>query len=395
MRYDLIIVGGGMVGAALAVALQNTSWKIALIDARIPDNNDQRLFALNHSSCQLLANLNLWNTLKAHASPIHEVQASYQGRFGAVRLSREEAGLSFLGHVIPSRYIETALNDELTRLSNITFYRPAKLKTLTQTNESVNLVIESNQGEITLTANFVVGADGAESTVRKQLDIPIEEHDYHQQAIVTRTKLKRSHQQIAYERFNAHGAIAMLPLVGNECATIWSADTPIVEELMKMHEPQFLQKLQESFGYRLGQLQEITPRFVYPLRMIRAKKCVVDRVMLLGNSAHTLHPVAAQGFNLALYEVAVLAEKISSNPFFSVADLQHVSDAIHARQSSIVGASHRMTQLFSHSSLCINMLMPLGMTALNIATPIKKKFINMMAGRAGSVPHLLLGGMES
>ncbi|EKD70032.1 MAG: Ubiquinone biosynthesis hydroxylase, UbiH/UbiF/VisC/COQ6, partial [uncultured bacterium] len=136
MRYDLIIIGGGMVGSALAVALRDTSWRIALVDARMPSNTDKRLFALNYSSCQLLKNLQIWPALAAHVSPIHEVHASYQGHFGAVRLQREEVGLTSLGYVVPSHFIEAALNDELNHLPNVTFYRPATLKKLTQNNTS-------------------------------------------------------------------------------------------------------------------------------------------------------------------------------------------------------------------------------------------------------------------
>ncbi len=245
-----------------------------------------------------------------------------------------------------------------------------------------------------LQANMVIGADGAESTVREQLQIPVERYDYQQSAIVTRTKLKRSHHHIAYERFTAQGTIAMLPLVDNECATIWTADNVVINKLMSMSSDVFLQELQKEFGYRLGQLQSISERFTYPLQMIYAEKSVSGCAMLLGNAAHTLHPVAAQGFNLALYDVAVLVEKIQeklrNNENFLAKDLQLVSDNIQSRQASIIKTSHRLTRLFSSSGTTLGFILPLGMSSLNVITPIKKRFINMMTGRLGQVPNLLI-----
>src|SRR5579883_942585 len=222
MHYDLIIVGGGLVGAGLAAALPDK--RIALIDAKLPSQDDPRLFALNYGSCQFLQHLGLWPMLAAHAAPIHQVHVSYQGRFGAVRLTREDAHLPTLGHVIPARFIEAALHDKLASSIHITLYRPAKLISLHQQEGRVTLTLDTAIGQKILHAPLVIGADGTESTVRSQLNIPITVVDYHQSAIVTRTTLKRSHHHIAYERFVDNGAIAMLPLVGNECATIWTAE---------------------------------------------------------------------------------------------------------------------------------------------------------------------------
>ena len=314
-RYDLVIVGGGLVGAGLACSLSGLGLSLALIDARQPSANDPRLFALNKSSCQFLTNLGLWPLLAANAAPIQQVHVSHQGRFGAVRLRNSEVGVSSLGHVIPAHYIETALNNTLQNLPSLTLYRPALLKTLTQANDIATLTLEQ-AGEIkTIEASLVIGADGAESFVREQANIPTQTFDYQQCAIVTRTTLQRSHKHIAYERFLKTGAIAMLPLYSeskHECATIWTTEKKHADELMAMTEFEFLQTLQHEFGYRLGRLQQIAARHVFPLRMLRAEKAVEQNVLLLGNALHTLHPIAAQGFNLALYEVAALADGIKN-----------------------------------------------------------------------------------
>lgn len=394
LRYDLIIVGGGLVGAGLAVALRHSGLHIALVDARLPSNNDPRLFALNAGSCQFLENLMLWPQLNQYASPIHQVHVSHQGRFGAVRLKNEEVNLPALGNVIPAHYIESALNESLATLPNCDIYRPAKLMQLSQQDNTARLTISTEEGEKNLQSSIVIGADGTESTVRAQLNIRTDVFDYDQSAIVARINLKRTHHHIAYERFNQHGAIAMLPLKGEECAMIWTADNVIISQLMELTDAAFLEKLQFEFGHRLGKLQAIQKRHMFPLRMVRAEKAVDQCVMLLGNSAHTLHPIAAQGFNLALYEVAALAEgimkKIAGQQPFNTDDLQKICAQTQKQQAASIGVSHRLSQWVSKSSILSGLAVQLGMIALDVSTPIKKRFIQGMLGRTGRVPGLLL-----
>jgi 2-octaprenyl-6-methoxyphenol hydroxylase len=212
---------------------------------------------------------------------------------------------------------------------------------------------------------------------------------------VTKTQLQRSHQHIAYERFEKKGgAIAMLPLVNNECATIWTADKETILQLRELSDADFLAALQKTFGYRLGRMQSISQRHFFPLRMVRAEKAVDQSVFLLGNAAHTLHPIAAQGFNLALYEVAVLAEllieKSEQQKTITTQDLLDVYAQTQKQQSASIGVSHRLSNLFTSSSPFVGLAAQLGMISLDMTAPIKKRFINTMMGRKGSVPRLLL-----
>lgn len=398
MHYDLVIIGGGLVGASLALSLckspLSTDFKIALVDARIPTNTDPRLFALNYASCEFLKSLELWQQLEPHAAPIHNVHVSYQGHFGAVRLNRKAVALPFLGHVIPAYQIETLLNDVLAhqsaRNTHLTIYRPAELIQLEQKNNKAFLKIvcedaNSNQ-TIMIETPLVIGADGAASTVRTQSSISQKTVDYQQSAIVTRTQLQRAHHHIAYERFYAQGAIAMLPLINRECATIWTLDKKSADELMQLSDSEFLSVLQKEFGYRLGKLLSIKTRHMFPLKMVRAEKMVDQCVMLLGNAAHSLHPIAAQGFNLALYEVALLSkcirQKLSCQSVLQMCDLQQVSELMQKKQATSIGVSHRLSTLFADQSLLKSITLPMGMLGLDIIEPLKKKFVNTMAGRA-------------
>ena len=233
--------------------------------------------------------------------------------------------------------------------------------------------------------------------MRNLTHIPAETFDYQQCAIVTRTTLQRAHHQIAYERFLPTGAIAMLPLANaaaHECATIWTAEQTFATELMAMSDADFLNALQHQFGYRLGRLQSIHKRHMFPLRMLRAEKAVEKSVLLLGNALHTLHPIAAQGFNLALYEVAALAEgmetALARQEKISASLLQKIMERTREQQSRSMGVSHRLPHYFSKQSFLLSFMTQLGMVGFDIATPLKRKFINGMMGRVGQVPRLLL-----
>lgn len=387
--YDITIVGGGLVGAGLALALRDTGLKLALIDAKLPQAQDPRLFALNNGSCQFLENLGLWQTLSLHATPIHEVHVSNQGHFGAVRLKREEVELAALGHVIPAGKIEEAMHTAVSTSSTIHVYRPALLQALQQENGGAILTLKTDAGEQQIASAVVIGADGTESAVRKLAGIQANVFDYGQSALVTRTTLRRPHAQIAYERFTRDGAIAMLPLIGEECATIWTASTTKIAELMAQDEQAFLQTLQTEFGYRLGRLQKIAQRHTFPLRMVRAEQATAGCVFLLGNSAHTLHPIAAQGFNLALHELNLLMQgilqKTSQQQSLTALDLQKISEQTQKQQTVSMGLSHRLAQIFSNDSLPQSAVLQLGMIGLDIALPMKKKFINLFLGRTPRV----------
>ncbi len=393
-HYDLIIVGGGLVGAGLALALKNTEIKIALIDAKLPTNNDPRLFALNASSCQFLQNIDVWPVLEEYAASIQQVHVSNHGQFGAVRLRAEETGFATLGNVLPAYQIEMAFANALDLLAHCTIYRPARLMKLQQENQLAQLTLTTEQGEMMLQSPLVIGADGTESTVRKQLNIAAEIIDYDQSAIVTRTTLKRHHENIAYERFYEQGAIAMLPLKGNECATIWSGANARMQPLMSLTDDDFVLQLQRIFGYRMGKLQSIGKRHMFPLRMVKAENAYAGCVYLLGNSAHTLHPIAAQGFNLAIHETAMLAEyiqeRLAEKKTLSAIDLQSFHAKTLRRQAVSMGVSHRLSQLFSSESMLAELAAQIGMLSLDLLAPVKKRFVREMLGKTGDVPRLLI-----
>ena len=397
MKYDVILIGGGLVGASCALSLRHTNLSIAMVDARLQNQVDGRLFALHAGSSEFLKNIGVWSLLSSYASPIHQVHVSHQGCFGSVRLSREEMNMPALGQVIPAFYLEAALQEGLMTLPNFTLYRPARLKEIKQ-NEVATVLIETETGEKTLTASLVVGADGTESTVRHSTNIAVETKDYQQSALVTKIALKRTHHHVAYERFNDQGAIAMLPLQNNECACIITADTDTISEWMERGETDFLKQLQKDFGYRLGRFSGVGKRLTYPLHFVRAEKAVQNRVLLLGNALHTLHPIAAQGLNLALYEVALFSEAVAeaceNHIAISAINLEKISERMEKQQAISLSLSHRLTQIFSRQSRFLSVLLSMGMVALDQAKPIKNTLMAHLMGKAGCVPRLLLSEMD-
>lgn len=388
MQFDIIIIGGGMVGAALARALRASSFKIALVDAAPAETSDDaRLIALNHSSYILLNNLDIWKTLAPHAAAINQVHVSHRGHFGMSRLLASDLQLSALGYVVPAKYINQALYQHI---ENMTLIRPGILQDLIQYSDHVKIVINTPEGEKHITGKIVIGADGTHSTVRKLLQIPTKIHDYAQSALVTITELQRSHNNIAYERFQKkQGAIAMLPLIGNRVATIWSDTRENILALQKISTAEFLSRLQKQFGYRLGRFNSIHERFVYPLQSIQAEQKVKQRVILIGNAAHTLHPIAAQGLNLAFYEIAALCDYLTEHHIEKIS----LTDFATQQQKISLTLSHYLTRIFSEDFFAdifmIRAARQLGMIGLDMCQPLKKHFVKQAIGQTGRVPLLL------
>ena len=278
MHFDLIIVGGGMVGASLAAALGSIPLKVALIEARRPQCDDPRLLALNASTCQFLKNIDLWDGINSYAAAIHEVHVSRQGYFGSVCLNRKDAHLPSLGYVIPAYHIENTLYYKLQDIKHCTSFQPAQVFGLSSQNNLTTLQIKMAETgeEITLSSPIIIGADGSQSTLRTLLNIPVKHYDYQQSALVGRVLLNRSHYHNAYERFTPDGALAMLPLMGNECAMIWTASHQRIAELKGLPKESLLKQIQTVIGYRLGHLKDISHCHQFPLQMLQAEKNVIS-----------------------------------------------------------------------------------------------------------------------
>jgi 2-octaprenyl-6-methoxyphenol hydroxylase len=388
--YDIIIIGGGMVGASLAAALRDAPFTIALVDAApVQNTDDPRLIALNDSSCCLFQHLGIWDALLPHAAAIKQVHVSDRGHFGITRLNANDVKLDALGYVVPAKYINAALDDVLQQeQSNLKIFRPAELITLTQQDDQVTVQLTTTSGACTLTGKLVIGADGTHSTVRAELGIDSDITEYEQSALVTITTLNRPHQGVAYERFHPGGALAMLPLTGQRAATIWTDDKNVIADLLNASDADFLATLQQQFGYRLGRLLATGQRHFYPLRMIKSTQLLKQRVLLIGNAAHTLHPIAAQGLNLALAEIAMLVQVLMDTPTLS--DWQPFLRWQQQQIAASARLSHQLPQLFGSAFSLLTLVRQIGMLGLDLTPPLKRRFTWRALGHTNDTPRLLL-----
>lgn len=390
MHYDLVIVGGGLVGTSLALALKDTALKIALIDAK-SHVVDARLFALSKSTCQFLESLNVWSGLLPFASSIRAVHVSVKGKFGTLVLDAEDISEKELGFLVPASHLEKILSESLSQASHLDVYRPATLCQMDVHADSTALGLKYDNQYHTLRTKFVIAADGAHSFVRQAQKMAATKVPYHATAIVTRTLLKNPHQNVAYERFTNEGVIAMLPMIGKEYATIWTIDDKLAQKYLECREEEFLKALQAAFGQRLGRFAAISKRYHYPLQFVKAEETFVNPVFLIGNAAHSLHPIAAQGFNLGTFEASVLANVLKGKNTETLCrdDFAAAQKIIKQQQEFSIQFSHQLAR-FSHQLPGIfTGLLPLGLMGLNAVPIMKQKLLQALLGNLNFTPTIM------
>jgi len=315
IKYDVIIIGGGMVGASLVCALANQKNKrIAVVEAYAFDSEsqpsfDDRVIALNYGSRRIWESMKLWNELEPLIEPIKSIHVSDRGYLGATRLHHEEENVEALGYVAENRVVGKVLMNKIQQLNNIDWYCPATIEQLTQNDETVHVVINDGE-EKELTASLLVAADGAMSKARELAGLAITSQGYGQAAIITNVETEYVHKGMAYERFTDTGPLAFLPMTENRCSVVWTINIEDTEKIMSLDDEQFVENLQQRFGFRLGHILKAGKRNVYPLAYVESEQLVKGRVVIIGNAAHALHPVSGQGYNLALRDAAEIAELI-------------------------------------------------------------------------------------
>lgn len=399
-HYDLLIVGGGLVGASLSFALAHLPLRIAVIEAKSlamphPAPADSRSIALSYGSAKIFSSLNLWSDLFTVSTPIKKIHVSDQGHFGSALFSAEEIAVPAFGYVIPFETINQTLLNHLLPCKTVDIIAPAQITDLTK-NASEHWEINLKQGDEhrIITTKLLIAADGNNSFIRQQQNIQVTEKHYPQTAILTKITLKHAHNNIAYERFTKDGAIALLPLNGLHASIVWTLPHAAANKLMLLSNEVFLEQLQNAFGYRLGQFSQVAARHIFPLKMTIAKQQTKPGLLLLGNAAQSLHPIAAQGFNLALKHVAVLAELISTahhkgKPIDDPELLNNYVKQISKDRQHIINFTHYLTRLFSNNLFPLNALRDSGLVLLDILPTPKKLFARKCMGLSGKLPRLL------
>ncbi len=407
--YDIVIVGGGLVGTTLAIALKNSPWHVALVEAYIPQQHqqateDMRSIALSYASQKILEKLQLWKPIENSSTSIEKIHISEEKRFGKTVLDSKALGLKPFAHVTPIPNLYQTLQDSLessNQKSNIHLIRPATVSHIEHrhSRESGNLKnmartldsrFRGNDGKWELDINsdgsiqkiqstLLIAADGDRSFIREALNLPTEKIDYHQTAIVTTALTSLGHNNIAYERFTSKGVLAILPLQNHRVAAIWTTDNQYSEDIQN----NLLDKIQQTIGYRLGKFSNLGKIQTYPLKELHAETQTIPGLFLLGNAAHVLHPIAAQGLNLSLRDVDVLAKLLQTatdlnNPEIS----ENYLKLRNPDQQQTEKFTDRLLKLFTPQFLPISILRSLGLLAFDLMPAVKRDFCLKRMGLA-------------
>ena len=396
LDFDVLIVGAGLVGASLALALANQPLKIGMIEAHgmnlTANPHNDRALALTASSYRFFEALGLWTNIQPHAMPITQVHVSEAGHFGATRFAASDYSLPALGYVISASSLLGILQAKVLQQRSIQCLCPAHITRLERLGENGELGyqvhVQSPQGNQTFTTQLLVAADGADSKTRRLLGISVLNQNYHQHAITARVTLASAHKGIAYERFTEYGILAALPFSSNQYAMVWTMDDRHMDELTQLDDTEFCQRLQHMWGYRLGRFMRVEQRSISPLRGAHAVEQIRPGAVLLGNAAHTLHPVAAQGFNLSVRDVAALAEIItegltSKQNLGAMSLLNRYGAWRQQEQALTMRCTHGLAALFSTQTFPLMWGRHAGLAALDILTPAKSYLAKQAMGLGG------------
>ncbi|MFT7235513.1 MAG: 2-octaprenyl-6-methoxyphenol hydroxylase [Methylophagaceae bacterium] len=393
--YDIIIVGGGMVGASLAYALKNSHHKIALIEAfdfktTQQPSYDDRGIALSYGSQRIFNTMGLWPKLAPHCTAITDIHISDRGHFGSTRLSAQQENVPALGQVILARAMGKVLNQAMSENTTLDILCPRKVVALTQRTDHVDLCLDDGQH---ILGNLIVAADGANSTIRRLLNLTATEQVYQQTAITANISTERSHNNRAFERFTEFGPIALLPMPDNRCSLIWTVKTGDELVITELDDVDFLARLQSEFGYRLGKITQVGKRNHYPLKLTQTDQPIQERIVFVGNAAHNLHPIAGQGFNLGLRDVIALADVLidETDDCGNPRNLLDYQQWQQQDQDSIIKATDLLVRLFSNNNPILGSGRSAGLMALDLIPPAKHWLAKQSMGLGKKQPRLARG----
>ena len=395
--YDVLIIGGGMVGSALACALGDASLKVAVLDrtpAAAPpgDGYDLRVSAITLASQAFFENVGVWEGMtRRRISPVREMQIWDAGGSGSIHFNAAEIGEACLAWIIENSVIRTSLVERLHQFTNIHYLSPVEATDIGVTDDGASVTLKDGRR---LRARLLVGADGADSAVRRAGGIETQSLNLHQKGIVATVTTEKPHGQIARQRFLATGPLAFLPLdQPHTCSIVWSADIARANQLLPLDDAAFIAELQQAFGEPLGKIQTIGPRAGFPLALSHAKAYTAPHLALVGDAAHTVHPLAGQGVNLGFLDAATLAEVLldavaRQKDIGAHAVLRRYERWRKGDNLAMVSVTGGFRYLFGNDLPGVSQLRNLGLDLTNAATPMKNFIMRRASGLEGDLPKM-------
>lgn len=399
MQQQVIIVGGGMVGLSLSLMLAKANIAVKLLEAvKYPNYDDQnvapyhssfdaRNTALSRRSVQIYQKLGLWDALQQHATPILQVHITEQGSFGKARLVAEQEKVESFGQVIENAWLGRVLLTQVRQQPLIELIDGVQVTALTQDAEQVHIEAQRGDEVLKLESKLLIAADGRDSFCRQAIGVGVDVHDYDQVAIVTTVQTSKPHEHVGFERFSALGPLALLPLPGEyRRSVVWPVKKGTEGEwLGEENDQHFLDALQKTYGDRAGKFEKTGKRFSYPLSQVLAYKQAVGRVILMGNAAHTIHPVAGQGFNLCLRDADVLLRYLvnqlsASDDIGNPDNLLAYEEARLSDQQRVIKFCDTVVRGFSNQNPLLKLIRNTGLIAFDVIPGVKPLVANYAMG---------------
>lgn len=353
-KTDITIVGGGLVGLTTALALKDFPGSVTLIEAITPQRQvqhdyDARSIALARGNKFFLEKIGIWPAIAAHVTPILDIHISDRGHFGKSRLSAHQEQVPSLGYVIEIPDLYNALLTAVADVKNLTRYCPAKVSQVVREENNWQLHFTHDSPITQINTKCLIAADGAKSSIRQMLGVNCNGFDYKQHAVIANISLDREHRNIAYERFTEKGPMALLPLSEQRAALIWTQPSDAVSDISTLSDEDFLIQLQQAFGYYAGEFVKVGARVAYPLKSVWLEQQVQQQCVFIGNAAHTLHPIAGQGFNLSLQDIKTLVDLFIDSLEINQALFEQYVKLRKPRQQRLLRVTDLMVKSFSTS----------------------------------------------
>ena len=398
LSFDCIVIGGGLSGLTTTLALSKIGLSVAIIDKTSlktakKNEGDQRTTAVSASGKKVFEALDVWDSLKKGAEPILDIVVSEKGKKGHLSFDHQTVGTEPMGHILNNIELKNSLISSIRSQKNIQLFPFKSLNNFFP--ETGAVTIDLNDGS-SYEAALLVAADGRNSDGRRIAKIKSTNIDYNQSSIVFTVGHEKPHRGTAYEQFTTGGPIASLPMRGNKSSVVWSEDTEVVESLMQLDDKDFAAAASYRLNDCLGKMTIIGQRKVFPLKLNYADTIIANRFAMVGDAAHGLHPIAGQGFNLGLRDIANLTEEISNArrlglDIGSFETLRSYQAARRFDNFSLVAATDGLNRLFTDNSKIVRFVRSSGLDAINSMNPIKNLFMRLAMGEVGSLPHLLKG----